>query len=77
MNIDTIIEATSPLLNQDIGVSVIIPLYNGIEFLDQAVLSVVNQTHTCWELTIGVNGYPPDSDIEKEARKITNKLYLS
>jgi glycosyltransferase involved in cell wall biosynthesis len=53
-----------------IGVSVIIPLYNGIEYLPQAVASVVNQTHEKWELIIGVNGHPPDSDVEKKAKKI-------
>jgi glycosyltransferase involved in cell wall biosynthesis len=55
------------------GVTVIIPLYNGIEFLDQAVLSVVKQTHTNWELIIGVNGYPPNSDIEQAANNIKDK----
>ena len=58
----------------DIGVSVIIPLYNGIEFLEEAVMSVVNQTHHKWELIIGVNGYPPNSEIEQEAREICNKF---
>lgn len=54
------------------GISVIVPLYNGIEFLPQAVASVVNQTHTIWELIIGVNGHPPDSDVEKKANEIKN-----
>jgi glycosyltransferase involved in cell wall biosynthesis len=52
------------------GVSVIIPLYNGIEFLPQAVASVVNQTHTRWELIIGINGYAQGSDVEKKANQI-------
>jgi glycosyltransferase involved in cell wall biosynthesis len=55
------------------GVSVILPLYNGIEYLDQAVLSVVNQTHENWELIIGVNGYPPNSEIEQAANDIRSK----
>ena len=62
-------------INTDnIGISVIIPLYNGIEFLEQAVLSVVNQTHKKWELLIGVNGYEPNSDVEKKAKYIVNKF---
>lgn len=55
--------------HQNIGISVIIPLYNGIEFLPQAIASVVNQTHIKWELIIGVNGYPPDSEVEKKQMK--------
>ena len=70
MNIDSFVTSTSQYDN--IGVSVIIPLYNGIEFLEQAILSVVNQTHEKWELLIGINGYPPDSDIEKQANEIVN-----
>jgi len=58
--------------HENIGISVIIPLYNGIEFLPQAIASVVNQTHVKWELIIGVNGYPPDSDVERKANEIKN-----
>lgn len=55
------------------GISVIIPFYNGIEFIEEAINSVVKQTHTNWELTIGINGHPPDSDIEKELKSIVDK----
>jgi len=58
--------------HENIGISVIIPLYNGIEFLPQAIASVVNQTHLIWELIIGINGYPPDSEVEKKANEIKN-----
>ena len=60
------------LIHEQTGVSVIIPLYNGIEYLPQAVASVVNQTHNIWELIIGVNGHAPNSDIEKKANEIKN-----
>jgi teichuronic acid biosynthesis glycosyltransferase TuaG len=33
------------------------PLYNGLEFLDESVNSIVNQTNTKWELIIGINGH--------------------
>lgn len=59
--------------NHRIGISVIIPLYNGIEFLDEAIASVVKQTYTNWEILIGVNGYEKDSFVELEAEKIKNK----
>jgi glycosyltransferase involved in cell wall biosynthesis len=74
IEIDSIINTANVSHNSETtGVSVIIPLYNGIEFLDQAILSVVNQTHEKWELLIGVNGYPSDSDVEKEAKRLMNK----
>lgn len=66
-------DETSDIDTKNVGVTVIIPLYNGIEFLEEAVKSVVNQTHEKWELIIGVNGYPPNSEVEKEANVIRNK----
>lgn len=33
------------------------PLYNGIEFLDESVASIIGQTCTKWELLIGINGH--------------------
>lgn len=33
------------------------PLYNGIEFLDESIPSIIAQTCTKWELLIGVNGH--------------------
>ena len=49
--------------------SILIPLYNGIEFLDESVKSVIDQTNDQWELIIGVNGHPPDSDVLKKAQQ--------
>ena len=41
-------------------VSVIIPLYNGVEYLEECVRSVIAQTFTDWEILIGVNGHGYD-----------------
>lgn len=49
--------------------SILIPIYNGIEFIDQSVASVLNQTFTDWELIIGVNGHAPNSEIYMTAKK--------
>ena len=49
-------------------ISILIPIYNGIEFLNEAVESVVNQTFKDWEIIIGVNGHPPNSDVFKKAK---------
>ena len=52
----------------DPKVSVIIRLYNGIEYLGEAIDSVINQTYDNWDLTVGVNGHGPDkNDVHLEA----------
>jgi glycosyltransferase involved in cell wall biosynthesis len=48
-------------------ISVIIPIYNGIEFIDKSVMSVINQTFNKWELLIGINGHEQDSEVYKKA----------
>jgi glycosyltransferase involved in cell wall biosynthesis len=49
--------------------SILIPLYNGVEFLNESVKSVINQTNDQWELLIGVNGHPPNSNVFKQAQQ--------
>lgn len=55
-------------------ISVLIPVYNGIEFLNQSLSSVINQTYKNWEVIIGINGVSPDSTIEKKAIEIVSQL---
>jgi len=54
-------------------ISILIPIYNGIEFIEDSVSSVLNQTYDNWELLIGVNGHPPDSEVYKIAKKYQEK----
>jgi teichuronic acid biosynthesis glycosyltransferase TuaG len=54
-------------------ISVLIPLYNGIEFIEESVSSVLNQTYDKWELLIGINGHPPDSEVYKIAKEYEKK----
>ena len=44
-------------------ISILIPIYNGIEFIDESVSSVINQTYVEWELIIGINGHIPLSNV--------------
>jgi len=46
-------------------VSILIPFYNGIEYLDEAIDSIINQTYKDFEVIIGINGHEYDSDIWK------------
>lgn len=58
-------------------ISILMPIYNGIEFIEDSVQSIINQTYTDWELIIGINGHSEDSEIYKLAKiyeKINNKI---
>ncbi len=45
------------------------PIYNGIEFINESVSSILNQTFEDWELIIGVNGHPPMSEVYLAAKQ--------
>jgi len=50
-------------------ISILMPIYNGIEFIDESVSSILNQTYTEWELIIGVNGHGENSETYQIAKK--------
>jgi len=54
-------------------VSILIPIYNGIEFIDESVGSVLNQTYQGWELIIGINGHPENSAVYQRALQYETK----
>jgi glycosyltransferase involved in cell wall biosynthesis len=54
-------------------ISILIPIYNGIEFIDESVNSVLNQTYTEWELIIAINGHPENSKVYQVANKYVEK----
>ena len=49
------------------------PIYNGIEFIEESVSSILNQTYSQWELIIGINGHPENSDVYKIAKEYEKK----
>ena len=53
-------------------ISILMPIYNGIEFINESVTSVLSQTYLDWELIIGINGHPPKSDVYKIAKLFEN-----
>jgi glycosyltransferase involved in cell wall biosynthesis len=58
-------------------ISILMPIYNGIEFIDESVSSILRQTYEKWELIIAINGHPCESDVYKIAKKyekINNKI---
>lgn len=50
-------------------ISILMPIYNGIEFINESVWSVIRQTYDKWELLIGINGHPENSEVYKIAQK--------
>lgn len=50
-------------------ITILMPVYNGIEFIDQSVQSIIEQTYKDWELIIGINGHVKGSDVYLQANK--------
>ncbi len=48
------------------------PIYNGIEFIDDSVTSIKKQTIKEWKLIIGINGHPSNSEVYKKAKEYEN-----
>ena len=60
-------------------ITILMPIYNGIEFIDESVKSVLEQTMEEWELIIGINGHPPLSpvyDIAKSYELLSTKIHV-
>jgi len=55
-------------------VTVLIPLYNGIEFLPISLGSVCQQTFKDWRVLIGINGHEPNSGVCQKARTLAKAL---
>jgi teichuronic acid biosynthesis glycosyltransferase TuaG len=55
-------------------ISILMPLYNGLEFLNESIGSVLNQSFTEWELLIGANGLSIKecNDVLKNISKYNN-----
>ena len=54
-------------------ISILLPIYNGIEFIKESIPTVIYQTYKDWELIIGINGHPKESEIYKIAKEYETK----
>ena len=50
-------------------ISILIPVYNGIEYIDESVSCVISQTYDKWELIIGINGHIQNSPVFQQAKQ--------
>ena len=51
------------------------PIYNGIEYINDSVESILDQTYDNWELIIGVNGHPQKSFVYNIANTYNSADY--
>lgn len=54
-------------------ITILIPIYNGIEFLKECLDTVQYQTYKNWEIIIGINGFKENSDTYKFAKTFENE----
>tara|TARA_Y100000389_G_scaffold138124_1_gene135804 strand:- start:285 stop:938 length:654 start_codon:yes stop_codon:yes gene_type:complete len=54
-------------------ISILMPIYNGIEFIDESVPTVLYQIFKEWELIIGINGHPINSSVFLTAKGYEKK----
>lgn len=58
-------------------ITILMPIYNGIEFISESVNSVKQQTFEDWELIIGINGHLENSEVYQTAKKYENaKIFV-
>jgi glycosyltransferase involved in cell wall biosynthesis len=50
-------------------ITILIPVYNGIEFINECIDSIKSQTYKHWEVIIGVNGHSKNSKVYSQAKK--------
>tara|TARA_B100000424_G_scaffold48363_1_gene33822 strand:- start:5460 stop:6107 length:648 start_codon:yes stop_codon:yes gene_type:complete len=58
-------------------ISILMPIYNGIEFINESLDSIKKQTYKEWELIIGVNGHEENSEVFKKAKSYeSDKIHV-
>lgn len=53
-------------------ITILIPIKNGIEFIEESVNSVKKQTYEDWEIIIGINGHEQLSNVYNIAKTFEN-----
>jgi glycosyltransferase involved in cell wall biosynthesis len=51
-------------------ISILMPIYNGVEFFEESLTSLIDQTYSSWELLIGINGHPANSPVYQQVLQI-------
>ena len=56
-------------------ITILLPLYNGIEYLNDSLSSIKSQTYNKWELIIGINGHYNNKDFYNNVKNIVDKIF--
>lgn len=56
-------------------ISILLPLYNGIEYLNDSLSSIKSQTYNKWELIIGINGHYNNKDFYNNVKDLVDKIF--
>ena len=56
-------------------ISILLPLYNGIEYLNDSLSSIKSQTYNKWELIIGINGHYNNKEFYNNVKDIVDKIF--
>ena len=59
------------------GISILMPIYNGVEFFNESLQSVLDQTVNDWELLIAINGHPPNSQVYQTVLRQVNAITVN
>jgi glycosyltransferase involved in cell wall biosynthesis len=54
-------------------ITILMPVYNGIEFFTESLQSILLQTFTDWELIIGINGHEENSNTFKFVTQVLSR----
>jgi glycosyltransferase involved in cell wall biosynthesis len=63
--------------NKPIPIAILIPIYNGVEYLEEALISVFKQTYTHWHIFIGINGHPLGSETYQKVLNTSKNTIFS
>lgn len=53
-------------------ITILMPIYNGVQYFTQSFYSIVQQTFTNWELIIGINGHIQNSNIYNFVKNVVS-----
>jgi teichuronic acid biosynthesis glycosyltransferase TuaG len=56
-------------------ISILLPLYNGIEYLNDSLSSIKSQTYNKWELIIGINGHYNNKEFYNNVKHLVDKIF--
>lgn len=54
-------------------ITILLPIYNGINFIEECINSIKSQTYDNWQLLIGINGHPKNSEVFMKANKFSSE----